>query len=106
MNMADMFGQLAEMQNRIKTSQEQLATRTVTAEVGGGMVKVTANGVQRVTAIKIDRAALGEDDDMLEDLLVSGVNKALEQASRLAQEEMQRTASSMLPGLDLSKMGL
>ena len=50
-NMADMFGKIAEMQRQMAETQEKLGAQTVTAEAGGGMVKVTANGLQRVTSI-------------------------------------------------------
>ena len=43
-NMADMFGKIAEMQRQMAETQEKLGAQTVTAEAGGGMVKVTANG--------------------------------------------------------------
>lgn len=106
--MADMFGKIAEMQQQMQKTQEELAQQTVTAEVGGGLVKVTANGTQRVTAIAIDPTAVSPDDaEMLEDLIVAGVNKALEEAAQLAQSAMQKQAGSMLPpGMDLGKLGL
>ncbi len=108
MNMADMFGKIAEMQQQMKTAQDALAQQTVTTEVGGGMVKVTANGAQRITALTIEKSAVDPDDlEMLEDLVMSGVNKALEEAHKMAQAEMQKTAGSMLPpGLDLGALGL
>jgi DNA-binding YbaB/EbfC family protein len=107
-NMADMFGKIAEMQKQMQQTQEELAKQTVTTEVGGGLVSVTANGAQRITAIKIDPTAVTPDDaEMLEDLILAGVNKALEEASGLAQSAMQKQAGSMLPpGMDLSKFGL
>lgn len=104
--MADMFGQISEMQRRMAESQQKLGEQTVTAEVGGGMVKVTANGQQRVTAISIDRAALGDDAEMLEDLVIAGVNKALEEAAALARDEMQKGIGGMLPpGFDMGQLG-
>lgn len=108
MNMADMFGKIAEMQQQMKTAQDALAAQTVTTEVGGGMVKVTANGALRVTAVSIERSAIDPNDpEMLEDLIVSGVNKALEEAQKMAQAEMQKTAGSFLPpGFDPSQLGL
>lgn len=106
--MADMFGRVMDMQKKIAEAQEALASKTATAEAGGGMVKVTANGTQRVTAIKIERDAVDPDDlELLEDLIIAGVNKALEEASALAKEEMNRAAGGMLPpGFDMSKLGL
>ena len=106
-NMADMFGKMMQMQQKISDAQEQLADKTTTAEAGGGMVKVTANGNQRITSIEIDQDVVDPDDvEMLEDLVIAGVNKALDEASDLAQEEMRKAAGGMLPpGMDLSQLG-
>ena len=106
--MSEMFGKMMEMQDRMSDMQEQLADKTVTAEAGGGMVKVTANGAQQLTAIEIEPDAVDPDDlELLEDLIMAGVNKALEEAGEMAQREMQGAAGSMLPpGMDLSKLGL
>ena len=72
------------------------------------MVRVTANGAQRVTAIKVDPDAVDPNDlELLEDLIIAGVNKALDEAALLAKEEMSKAAGSMLPpGLDLGQFGL
>lgn len=107
-NMADMFGKMMEMQQKISAAQDELGKKTVTIEAGGGMVRVTANGLQRITSIKVDPDAVDEDDlELLEDLVVAGVNKALEEASAMAKDEMGRAAGDMLPpGFDLSQLGL
>ncbi len=107
-NMADMFGKMMEMQQRLGDIQEGLKSKTTTAEAGGGMVKVTANGAQRVTSIKVDPEAVDPSDlELMEDLIIAGVNKALEQAAALAQQEMRSAAGGMMPpGMDLSKLGL
>lgn len=108
MNMADMFGRVMDMQRKIAEAQEALASKTASAEAGGGMVKVTANGNQRVTAIKIEPDAVDPEDlELLEDLIIAGVNKALEQAAEMAKEEMGKAAGGMMPpGFDMSKLGL
>lgn len=107
-NMADMFGKIMEMQRKVNEAQEALAKKTVSAEAGGGMVKVVANGAQRITSIKIEREAVDPDDlELLEDLIIAGVNKALEEAAAMAKQEMSSAAGSMLPpGLDLGQFGL
>ena len=107
-NMADMFGKIMEMQKKMSEVQESLAAKTVSAEAGGGMVKVTANGAQRITAIRIDPDAVDPNDlELLEDLVIAGVNKALEEAQAIAQKEMQGAAGGMLPpGMDLSSLGM
>ncbi len=108
MNMADLFGKMQEMQKKMKEAQDKLAKESTTAEAGGGMVKVTANGNQEITAIEIEPEALEEEDiELLEDLIIAGVNKALEQANELAQEKMNEATGSMLPpGFDPSQLGL
>jgi len=107
-NMADMFGKMMDMQRRMAETQENLSERSVTAEAGGGMVSVTANGLQRITAIKIDPDAVDVTDlELLEDLVIAGVNKALDESAVVAKEEMSKAAGSFLPpGMDLGQLGL
>ena len=107
-NMADLFGKMADMQKQIADTQARLAEQTVTAEAGGGMVTVVANGAGHVVSVKIEREAVDPDDlDMLEDLVVAGVNKELEQAEAIKASGMQAAAASMLPpGMDLGALGL
>ena len=97
MNMGDLFGRVMDMQRKIAEAQEELAKKSVTAEAGGGMVKVTANGAQRITGLKIDPDAVDtEDMELLEDLVIAGVNKALDAAAELSREEMGKAAGGML----------
>ena len=111
-NMADMFGKFSELQSKMEEAQEELKKIEVVAEAGGGMVKVTANGKREILGIKLDEDVIDPDDaEMLEDLVVAGVNKALEKAEEAAQKKMQDTYKDMLPGggipgLDLSKLGM
>jgi len=105
-DMAGMMGQIAEMQRLMQETQQALSQQTVTTEVGGGMVKVTANGQQRLVSITVDRAALGDDAEMLEDLIISGVNKALDEAAALGRSAAEESLGGMLPpGFDLSQFG-
>jgi len=107
-NMADMFGKMMEMRQKVEEAQDNLAQKSVTAEAGGGMVKVTANGQQRITSIKIDPEAVDADDmELLEDLIIAGTNKALDEAAQLAKDEMSKAAGGFLPpGMDLGNLGL
>ena len=107
-NMADLFGKMADMQQRVADAQSKLAEERVTAEAGGGMVTVTANGAGRVVSIKIEPDAVDPSDlELLEDLVVAGVNKAIEEAEAVKARKMQEAASSMLPpGLDLGNLGV
>lgn len=106
-NMADLFGRMADMQQKMADTQEALKNEQVTIEVGGGMVKVTADGQGRVAAIKMEPSVVNADEmEMLEDLLIAGVNKAMEAAEGIRTRRMQEAASSILPpGFDLGGMG-
>ncbi|MBO6794798.1 MAG: YbaB/EbfC family nucleoid-associated protein [Balneolaceae bacterium] len=110
-NMADMFGKIQEMQSKVKETQAQLGDIEVEAEAGGGMVKVKANGLRKVLSIKFDQDVVDPNDkEMLEDLVVAGVNKAMELAEQEAQKKMQDAYKGMIPGgipgMDPSKFGL
>lgn len=111
-NMANMFGKFSELQEKVEQAKQELAKLEVEAEAGGGMVKVTANGQRQILSIKLDKEVIDPDDaEMMEDLVVAGVNKALEKAEEKAQEHMQKTYKDILPGggipgMDLSKLGL
>lgn len=108
-NLGEVFSRFLEVQRRLSEVQQALSTKTVAVEAGGGMVRVTANGLQRITRIQVDPEAFRtEDQEVLEDLIAAGVNKALEEAARMAQEEMQKTIGALLPPglpLDLSLLG-
>jgi len=106
LNMADMFGRMADMQQKMKEAQENLEKQTTTAEAGGGMVKVTVNGKMQVTSVKIEKEVVDPNDvELLEDLIVAGVNKALADAGERAKDAMQQ-AAGLPTGLDLNNLDL
>jgi len=99
--MGNMMKQAQKLQSKIFKLQEEMADKTVEASVGGGMVKVTANGKQQLVSINIEPEVLDpEDVQMLEDLIVSGVNEALRKAQEMVSEEMNKlTGGFNIPGL-------
>jgi DNA-binding YbaB/EbfC family protein len=111
-NMANMFGKIQEMQSKMQEAQEGLNDVIVEAEAGGGMVKVKANGNKQIVSITMDDDVVDPaDKEMLEDLIVAGVNKALEKAEAASKDKMQEMYKNMMPGggipgMDMSKLGL
>ena len=101
MNMQNLMKQAQKMQRQMQQAQEELATAEVVGAAGGGMVKVTANGLSKITGIEIDPEVIDpEDKEMLEDLILAAVTDAVEQAQALSQEKMGRFTNGMnIPGL-------
>jgi nucleoid-associated protein EbfC len=96
MNFQKMMKQAAKMQEQIT---ESLAKKTAEASVGGGKVKVVANGLGEVISIKISPEVVDPNDvEMLEDLILSGIKQAAEDGKAMAQNEMgQMTKDLGLP---------
>jgi nucleoid-associated protein EbfC len=109
-NIQEMMAKVQEMQNRISETQEKLKSMETTVDVGGGMVTVTINAKQEIKQIKIEKSVVSPDDvELLEDLVLSAVNKAIDESQKLAQEEMGKSTAGIIPnipGLDLGNLGL
>ena len=101
MNINQIMKQAKKLQAKMAEMQEELAKKTVESSVGGGMVKVVANGRQEVLSIKIDPEVVNpEDVEMLEDLILSAVNDALRRSQQMVSEEMSKlTGGLKIPGL-------
>jgi hypothetical protein len=100
-SLGKMMKQAQRMQQQMEQVQAQLATRTVEATSGGGAVKVTAKCDGTIAAIKIDPQALNPSDaQLLEDMILTAANQALNQAKDIANTEMGKiTAGLSMPGL-------
>lgn len=99
--LGDLMKQAQKMQAKMAEMQEELAKQTVEATAGGGMVTVIANGKQEVLSIKIDPEVVkSQDAEMVEDLVLAGVNEALRKVREMAKEEMAKlTGGINIPGL-------
>ena len=99
--MGDMMKQAQKLQARMLKMQEELAEKTVESAVGGGMIKVVANGRQQVVSIRIEPEVVNpEDVEMLQDLVLAAVNDALAKSQEMVSSEMGKlTGGLKLPGL-------
>ncbi|HUX60964.1 MAG TPA: YbaB/EbfC family nucleoid-associated protein [Ignavibacteriaceae bacterium] len=101
--MQGMLKQVQKMQEEMQKVQSQLGNLSVTEEAGGGMIKATVNGNKEIISIEIDpQVIVPAEKEILEDLVVAAVNKALQSASKLAEDEMAKVTKGMLPpGLNI-----
>jgi len=101
--MGNLMKQAQQMQQKMLKLQEEIGKKTLDASVGGGMVTVTVNGKSEVLRIKIEPQVVDPDDvEMLEDLILAGVNEALRKAQEMVSEEMSKlTGGLRIPGLSL-----
>ena len=96
-----MMAQIQQMQEQMAQAQATLAEETVTATVGGGVISITMSGDQVCKAVEIAPELLEDaDPEMLQDLIQSGINAALDKSRELAAEKMA-PFSNMLGGLGL-----
>lgn len=107
-DMMKMMGKLREVQENVKKAQEGLKDISVTGESGAGMVKATVNGNREIINLDIDESIISrEDREMMKDLVIAAINKALKEAEAAGREHMKKATEGMLPnipGLDLNNM--
>ena len=101
MDMNEIMRQAQQMQQKMRQVQDDLASRTVTASAGGGMVSVTLNGRNELLSIEIDAEVIRpEDRTMLQDLIISAVNEGMRKSRDMAESEMRRiTGGINIPGI-------
>jgi DNA-binding YbaB/EbfC family protein len=91
-----MMQQLQQLQEQMMQAQDSLAEETVTATVGGGVVKVVATGDQKIVSIEINPEILEDADaEMLQDMILTAVNSALEKSQELAAEKLGPLAGGL-----------
>ena len=95
-NLPALMSRAREMQEKMKSIQEELAHKQVEADAGGGAINATVNGRLELVKVRIDKSKLDiGDTEMLEDLIVAAVNAAQAKAAQMAKSEMQRFAGEM-----------
>ena len=102
-DMNKLMQQAAQMQEQMARMQQEAEQETAESSVGGGLVKVTANGAGQVISIEISPEAIDpEDPEALADLVLAGANEAL----RSAQAGVEAKAEQMLGDMGLGGLGL
>ncbi len=95
--MGNLMQQAQQMQEKMAKMQEDIAKMEVTGESGAGMVKVTMLGNHNVRRVEIDDSLVGEDKEMLEDLVAAAFNNAVTRVEQNNREQM----SKITGGIDL-----
>ena len=100
-NMQQMMKKMQKMQKDMMAAQESLKDQTVEGTVSGGMVTAVANGDGKILDIKIKEEVVDPDDiEMLQDMILTAVNDALEKSNKLKEDTMGRVTNGLnIPGL-------
>jgi DNA-binding YbaB/EbfC family protein len=101
--LAGLMKQAQQMQENLKKAQEEIAAMEVEGQAGAGMVKITMTGRHDVKRVSIDPSLMGDDKDMLEDLIAAAVNDAVRRVETVTQEKMGGLTSGfgLPPGMKL-----
>ncbi len=91
----NMMQQVQKMQEQMQQAQAEMAQKEVVGSAGADAVRITMNGQQQVKNIEIDQAMVGDDFEMLEDLLTAAFNDALNKISELQKENMGGLAEGL-----------
>ena len=96
--LAGLMKQAQQMQENMERAQEELASTEVEGQSGAGLVKVVMTCRHDVKRVSIDPSLIGEDKDMLEDLVAAAINDAVRRVETTTQEKMRGfTAGMALP---------
>jgi nucleoid-associated protein EbfC len=96
--LGNLMQQAQKMQDDLKVAQSELALMQVTGESGGGLVSIIMTGKREARKVTIDASLVGEDKDMLEDLVAAAINDAVHKADKMKKEKMADiTAGLPLP---------
>jgi hypothetical protein len=100
-NIGNIVKQAKKMQEKMGRLQQELETRTVEAQSGGGMVRVWVNGKFEIVSLTIEKDVVNpEDVEMLQDLIAAAVNEGIRKSQEMASQEMAKiTGGLAIPGL-------
>ena len=101
--MGNLMKQAQKMQEDMQKAQEEIANMEIEGQSGGGLVKVTMNGQHELRRVSIDDSLVGDDKDMLEDLVAAAVNDASQRLAAASKEKLSGLTNGMElpPGMKL-----
>ncbi|MGR8981318.1 MAG: YbaB/EbfC family nucleoid-associated protein [Gammaproteobacteria bacterium] len=93
--LGNIMQQAQKMQEDMKRIQEEIAAMEVQGESGGGLVTIVMNGKREAQKVSIDPSIVGEDKDMLEDLVAAAINDAVSKVAKMKKEKMAEITAGM-----------
>ncbi len=93
--LGNIMQQAQKMQENFQKAQEELAAMEVQGESGGGLVTILMTGKREVRKVSIDDSLVGEDKDMLEDLVAAAINDAVHKVNKMKEEKMSGLTAGM-----------
>ena len=102
-NFGNIMKQAKKMQERMCQLQQELETKTIEAQAGGGMVRVVVNGKFEIVSLKIEKDVVNpEDIEMLQDLVSAAVKEGIRKAQEMAAQEMAKITGGLnIPGMNM-----
>ena len=99
----NLMKQAQKMQEDMQRAQEEIANMEITGQSGGGLVTVIMNGQHELRKVSIDDSLVGDDKDMLEDLVAAAVNDASQRLAAASKDKLSGLTSGMElpPGMKL-----
>jgi DNA-binding YbaB/EbfC family protein len=97
MDLSNLLKQAQEMQAKMEELQKNQATKLFTGEAGGGLIKVEANGLRKITQVLLDKDFRNEDDVIMQDLIKIAVNNVLEKVEADTQGQLSGLTSQFMP---------
>ena len=99
----NLMKQAQKMQEDMQRAQEEIASLEIEGQSGGGLVKVVMNGAHEARKVSIDDSLVGDDKDMLEDLVAAAINDASQKLAQASKERLGSVTSGMQlpPGMKL-----
>ncbi|ASF46247.1 YbaB/EbfC family nucleoid-associated protein [Methylovulum psychrotolerans] len=93
--LGNLMQQAQKMQEDFKKAQEEIAAMQVQGESGGGLVAIIMNGKREALKVTIDPSLVGDDRDMLEDLVAAAINDAVNKVAKMKKEKMSALTAGM-----------